>query len=385
MILQKNVQDFISANLDINITNLLLKNPVFEGVSNRELAQQIIGRKVATKKFPFLMAEGILFPPQLNLEQASSQQTAEFKSVGLSGNRFLDLTCGLGIDAFFLSQNFQEVHLVEQNSELSQLVAHNWDVLGRKATFYQQNLEDFLQKNQKKFDVVFIDPARRDENNKKKFLLEDLSPNLLKIQAQLWQISDKILLKLSPLIDLTYLIRSLPHIERIDIIAVKNEVKEVFVVQNKLKTAEKIGCRCVNLDTEEPIFSFYFEDVDQEKAVFSAVKKYLYIPNAALLKSGAFNLISAYFQLEKLHSNTHLYTSDKKLSNFVGRILKSEVISAKNIEKGSKYNIISKNYPLSVDEIKKKYKIKDGGEAYLIFTQSVSGKEIVLGKKLNKN
>lgn len=382
MILETKVQEFILANLNVNIPDLLLKRPVFEGISNKELAQQIIGRNVATKKFPFLTAEGILFPPQLNLEQASSQQTAEFKSVGLSGNRFLDLTCGLGIDAFFLSQNFQEVHLVEQNPELSKLVEHNWGVLGRKATFYQQNLEDFLLKNQKTFDVVFLDPARRDENNKKKFLLEDLSPNLLEIQDQLWQISDKILLKLSPLIDLKYLILSLPNVERIDIIAVKNEVKEVFVTQNKQKITENIDCRCVNLDTEEPIFSFDFRDIDREKAIFSKVKEYLYIPNNALLKSGAFNLISTYFQLEKLHSNTHLYTSDQIIRNFPGRILKSEVISAKNIEKGGKYNVISKNYPLFADEIKKKYKIKDGGRDYLVFTQSVNGKEIIFGKSI---
>lgn len=380
MILSKSVQDFISENLNINISDLLLKKPIFQKVSNKEIAQQIRGRNIASRKFPFLNRPNILFPPQLNLEQASSQQTAEFKSIGVNGKRFLDLTCGLGIDAFFLSENFEEVHLVEQNSELSKLVEHNWQVLGRKANFHQKSLEDFLRENSETFDLVFIDPARRDENNKKKFLLEDLSPNLLKIQPLLWKITNRILVKLSPLIDLKYLISALPNVERIDIVSVKNEVKEILVLQNQHKTNEKILCRCVNLETKEPVFSFFFEDIHINISSFSPPKQYIYIPNNSLLKSGAFNLISSHFNLEKLHFNTHLYTSAKIIPNFPGRVLKSEIILAKDIVKGSKYNVISKNHPLSADEIKKKYKIKEGGNKYLIFTQSVERKEVIVGE-----
>lgn len=382
MILDENVQEFIFSNLHTNTSELLLKKPVFEGVTNKDLVQQIVGRNIAEKKFPFLTVKGILFPPQLNLEQASSQQTADFKSIGIYGKCFLDLTCGLGVDAFFLSKNFEEIHLVEQDTELLELVKHNWNVLERKAQFYKQTLKEFLSQNQRTFDTIFIDPARRDENNQKKFLLEDLSPNLLEIEPLLWEITNQILIKLSPLIDLKYLISTLPHIERIDIIAVKNEVKEVFVVQNKQKTIQKILCRCANLDTKEPIFSFHFEDIEQSTSIFSTPKKYIYIPNNALLKSGAFNVISKYFQLEKLHPNTHLYTSDEIFSDFPGRILKSEVIISKNIKKGNKYNIISKNHPLKPEEIKKKYKITEGGNDYLIFTQSVSGKNIIIGRPL---
>ncbi|GIJ92933.1 hypothetical protein CAPN002_01510 [Capnocytophaga stomatis] len=382
MILDRKIQDFITENLNTNISDLLLKKPVFEGISNKYLAQQIIGRNTASKKFPFLNQPDILFPPQLNLEQASSQQTGEFKSVGMQGKRFLDLTCGLGIDAFFLSENFEEVHLVEQNPELLKLVQHNWLILGRKANFHQQSLHEFLEKNSEKFDLIFIDPARRDENNKKKFLLEELSPNLLEIQSALWKITDRILIKLSPLIDLKYLLSALSNIERIDIVAVKNEVKEVLVLQNQHKTDNKILCRCVNLGSNEPMFSFFFEDAENVAISFSAPKEYIYIPNNSLLKSGAFNLISKYFGLQKLHPNTHLYTSEQINLNFPGRILKSEVISTKSIEKGGKYNIISKNHPLSADEIKKKYKLKDGGNKYLIFTQSNKGKEVILGNPI---
>lgn len=379
-ILDPKVQNFILTNQDINISELLLKKPIFESVTNKELAQQIVGRNVASRKFTFLLHENIIFPPHLNLEQASSQQTAEFKSLNLRGKRFLDLTCGLGIDAFFLSKRFEEVHLVEQNPELLSLVKHNWQILGRNANFHLQNATDFLAENQQKYDVIYIDPARRDIHNKKKFLLEDLSPNLLELQPQLWNISDKILVKLSPLIDLTYLIQTLPFVEQIDIIAVKNEVKEIFITQNRYKIEAKTECRCINLGSEDPIFTFFFDEKYEKNVAFSKVKNFIYIPNNALLKSGAFSHIAVHFGLEKLHPNTHLYTSDIKTPNFPGRTLKSEVISAKNIEKGAKYNIISKNYPLSVEEIKKKYKIKEGGNRYLIFTESVAGKEIILGR-----
>lgn len=379
-ILEAKIQKFIQENLNTDISQLLLKKNIFNGVDNKMLVQQIVGWKVASKKFPFLCKENIIFPPHLNLEQASSQQTADFKAIGLSGNHFLDLTCGFGIDALFMSQHFKEVHLVEQNKELSEIVRHNWKILGKKAYLYQQSLEKFLESNTQKYDIIYIDPARRDTHNSKKFLLEDLSPNLLSIQQQLWQISDKILTKLSPLIDLKYLLSTLSFIEKIDIISVKNEVKEIFITQNKEKTENKTICNCVNLESNDPIFTFAFNDMAKAPSPsYSSVKKYIYIPNNALLKSGAFDLIATHFAIEKLHKNTHLYTSDTIIS-FPGRILECELISAKNIKKGEKYNIICKNYPLKIEEIKKKYKIVEGGIDYLIFTQSIDGKIIIKGK-----
>ncbi|MDR7832544.1 RsmD family RNA methyltransferase [Riemerella anatipestifer] len=163
--LQRNeVKDFIEAHLEEDVMKILLKKPIFEGISNQDLVQQIEGRRVARRKFPFLDRSGILFPPHLNLEQSSSQSTASFKGERFSGNHFLDLTSGFGIDAFFLSQNFKKVTLVEQNSFLLSLVEHNWTELGREADFINTNLETFLENNQKLYDLVYLDPARRDNN-----------------------------------------------------------------------------------------------------------------------------------------------------------------------------------------------------------------------------
>lgn len=376
-ILNKEVQNYINANLETDLHSLLLKKSPFSEVSMQEMVQQIKGKKVAHRKFPFLLKENIVFPPNLNLEQASSQSTAEFKADNLNGKKFLDLTCGFGIDAYFLSQNFGEITLVEKNPELLDLVKHNWKILNKKATFVNENLEHFLAKNSESFDVIYLDPARRDSEKNKKFLLEDLSPNLLEIQDQLLEISSQIIIKLSPLIDISYLISVLKNVAKIQIIAVRNEVKELIVFLEKARKGDDVEISCINLESDDAEFAFQFKEEKTAVSAFSEPQQFLYIPNNAVLKSGAFNLVSQFFNGKKLHPNTHFYTSDKRIERFPGRILEINMIDSKHIRKGEKYNIISKNYPLSPDEIKKKYKILDGGNCYLIFTQTQNRKIIL--------
>lgn len=376
MITKKEIQDYINANLTTDLHALLLKKSPFPDVSMQEIVQQIKGKQTAQKKFPFLLKEGIIFPPQLNLEQASSEKTAKYKSQILKGKSFIDLTSGFGIDAYYLSQNFDTVTLVEQNRELLRIVEHNWVVLERKATFINQNLEEFLNLNKEHFNTVYLDPARRDQNKNKVFLLEDLSPDILQIRKILLETADQVIIKLSPLIDLKYLISVLPGISRIEIIAVKNDVKEVVIfLSNEEK--EQIDVKCINLESGESEFTFTFGEEETSLAVYSEPEKFIYIPNHAVLKAGIFNLISERLGLKKLHSNTHLYTSDQKIIDFPGRIIEVETIESKQIKKKEQFNVIAKNYPLKPEDIKKKYGIKDGGNDYLIFTQSKKGKIIL--------
>lgn len=375
-LLNKEIQDYISAHLHTDLHALLLKKSPFSDVSMPELVQQIKGKQTAQKKFPFLLKEGIIFPPQLNLEQASSEKTAEYKSQILKGKKFIDLTSGFGIDAYYLSQNFEEITLVEQNSELLDIVQHNWAVLERKASFLNQDLENFLHTNKEHFDVIYLDPARRDQNKNKVFLLEDLSPDILKIREKLLSAADQVIIKLSPLIDLKYLISALPGIFRIEIIAVRNDVKEAVIFLSN-KKEEGITVNCSNLESGESAFTFTFGDEEISHAEYSEPEKFIYIPNNAILKAGVFNLISERFKLKKLHPNTHIYTSDQKTDDFPGRVLEMEVIESKQVKKKEQFNIIAKNYPLKPEDIKKKYGIKDGGQDYLIFTQSKKGKIIL--------
>lgn len=375
-LLNKEIQNYINANLNTDLHTLLLKKSPFPEVSMHQIVQQIKGKQVAERKFPFLLKEGILFPPQLNLEQSSSEKTALYKSGILKGNKFIDLTSGFGIDAFYLSQNFDDITLIEQNSELLKIVENNWGILGRKAKFINLKLEDFLNGNQEHFDVIYLDPARRDEQKNKVFLLEDLSPDILEIQEKLRSISDLVVIKLSPLIDLKYLVSVLPGISRMDIIALKNDVKEVVVFLSSEKT-DKIICNCVNLESGESVFSFTFGEEETAQSEYSEPERYIYIPNHSILKAGVFNLISQKFGLKKLHPNSHLYTSGERIENFPGRIFEMESVDSKSIKKKGQFNIIAKNYPLKPEEIKKKYGLKDGGYQYLIFTQSKKGKIIL--------
>jgi hypothetical protein len=375
-ILKQEVQNYINANLKADLHSLLLKKSPFPELSMQEIVQQIKGKQVAEKKFPFLLKEGIIFPPQLNMEQSSSEKTALYKSEILKGKKFIDLTSGFGIDAYYLSQNFEDITLIEQNTELLEIVEHNWNTLGRKARFINQKLEDFLNENQEDFNTIYLDPARRDQNKNKVFLLEDLSPNILEIQEKLLSISEQVIIKLSPLIDLKYLVSVLPNIFRLDIIALKNDVKEVVAFLSGEHNKEII-CNCVNLESGESDFSFTFRDEENALSEYSEPEKFIYIPNNSILKAGIFNLISEKFGVKKLHPNTHIYTSSEKILDFPGRIFEMEIIDSKKIKKKEQYNLISKNYPLKPEEIKKKYGLKDGGNDYLIFTQSKKGKIIL--------
>ena len=315
-ILIPEIQQFINANLITDLHSLLLKKSPFPEVSMQEIIQQIKGKKVAQRKFGFLVKEGIIFPPNLNLEQASSQSTAEFKAKNLKGKNFLDLTCGFGIDAYFLSEKFEKIVLIEQNSELIEIVKQNWMVLGRKANFINEKLEIFLAENTEKFDLIYLDPARRDHEKNKKFLLEDLSPNLLEIQEKLSEISDEIIVKLSPLIDISYLFSVLKSVSKIQIIAVKNEVKELLVFINSSSKSNEIEVSTINLESDEPEFVYKLNEEKTAISTFSEPLKFLYIPNNAVLKSGAFNLVSEKFNIKKLHPNSHFYTSEERLISF---------------------------------------------------------------------
>lgn len=376
-VINTEVQQYINANLKVDLHSLLLKKSPFPEVSIQEIAQQINGKRIAERKFPFLLKEGIVFPPHLNLEQSSSEATGFYKNNLVSGESFIDLTSGFGIDSYLISQGFKEITLVERNTELLKIVEHNWSVLGYKATFHNMDILDFLNQNDQQFDVVFLDPARRDAQKNKVFLLEDLSPNILDIQEDLLNLGKKVIIKLSPLIDISYLRSVLDCITEIHIVAVKNDVKEILVIQEKNNVVDDIKVKTVNLNSDDAVFEFNFKTLSEAKADFGPIEDYLYIPNNAVLKSGAFNLISSDFNVKKLHPNSHFYTSDTVIPDFPGRILKVKAISPKEIKKGGKFNIISKNYPLKPEEIKKKYKITDGGEHYLIFTQDQKGKVII--------
>lgn len=384
-LLKTEVQKFLKENSHVDHRKIALKKSPFPMLSSLELAQQIKGLQIAKSKFPFLYGtENIVYPPSINLEQASSIVTAEYKAELIHGKTLIDLTAGMGIDAYAFSQKFQSVTALEKNIELVEISKHNYKVLRQNNLNYTPTDFENYFKNQSetRWDVIYLDPARR-KNTQKKFLLEDLEPNILEHIDAFLQRSQTVMVKLSPLFDIKMAIQKIPYIQEIHLIAVKNELKELLLIcQNKVENNPKI--HATNLKSKHPIFSFKINDEAHAKVQFSDVKKFIYAPNSAVKKAGAFQLIGEKFNLYKLEKNTHLYTSDEWIENFPGRIFECiEIVkNPKKTLKNSFYHILSKNHPLSVENIRKKFKIKESTDMSLIFTQSITGKKILKCKKL---
>lgn len=382
-LLHKEVQEFLEENYSEDISRIVFKGSPFSEVSEQELAVQLKGKKKAEKKLPtWFKTRGIIYPPTLNLEQTSSETTATYKASLVEGNSIVDVTGGFGIDSYFFSKHFQKVIHCELNEELSRIAAHNFQVLGAEnIKTVVGNGIDFIKSSTEGFDCIFIDPSRRDDAGGRVFHLSDCLPNVPEHLDLLLKKSGSILVKTSPLLDLTAGIRELKKVDEIHIIAVENEVKELLWIIRQ-KPSKDLKVKTVNFRKKGD--QVYEGFLDQESVThFSTPLSYLYEPNAALMKSGLFEPLGKDFDLFKLHQNTHLFTSEE-LKEFPGRrfrILevipykKKRIRSALKIEKA---HIATRNFPESVATLRKQLKLKDGGEHYLFFTTSVNEEKLML-------
>ncbi len=383
-ILNAGVQNFILENINTDIMSVLLSKASFEGLDLKEIAQQIEAKKKCRGKLPlWFSTPNIYYPKRLNLEQTSSEITAIYKSEKVTGKSLIDLTGGFGVDSFFFSKKIDRVYHCEINEELSEIAAHNFKTLGASnITTVQGDGIDILRRSKLHFDWIYLDPSRRHGTKGKVFLLSDCLPNVPENLELLFEKSDRVLIKTSPLLDLSVGLRELWDVEEIHIIAVQNEVKELLWFLRKGATG-KVSIQTVNYGNSS-IERFSFEYSDEKEAVpnFGLPKKYLYEPNAAILKSGAFKSVGNRFGLKKLHEHSHLYGSDI-LIDFPGRrfqILELVPYNKKAIQKSNfdKANITTRNFPENVANLRKKLKIKEGGDNYLFFTKDMEGKLVMI-------
>ncbi|MFV0184247.1 RsmD family RNA methyltransferase [Empedobacter falsenii] len=379
-ILTQEFQDYLKIIEQEDFKSIGLKKSLFDGISSAEIAQQLKGIQAAKHKFPTLYStKNIYFPPSINLEQASSEAAANYKSSLVKGKTLIDLTAGFGIDTMAFAKNFEKVYHIEQNPELSEIVQHNAQILAPNLETYTGTFQSFFETNpESKFDVIYLDPARRNSSGRK-FILEDLEPNILEWMPTFFEKSNKIIIKLSPLLDITSTLQQIDSISEIHIVALKNEVKDFLLIIDKNCSTKNPLIKAINLESNQPEFSFNFEDEYNSNANFGTVQQYIYEPNVAILKTGAFKLLSEKFNLHKLHQNTHLYTSNELLNEFPGKIYSVEkhINHPKKEIIKSKANLLVKNYNQAIDVVKKKFKITDGGETTLIFTQSIYGFHIL--------
>jgi len=363
---------------------VLLKPLNYQEVSNKELAEQIEAKNRCKDKLPIWFGTpNIYYPNKLNIGQTSSEATAQYKAGLVNGTSLLDMTGGFGVDSYFFSLNIGQVHHCEMNSNLSHIAEHNFKILGRTNIHcHATDGIDFLKNSEYNFDWAFIDPSRRHDAKGKVFLLSDCIPNVPdNLDTMLGRVK-KIMIKTSPLLDLSAGLRELSSVKEIHIISVKNEVKEIlWILEQGFKAKVLVHTANLNGALIEK-FNFW---LDNEKSAFSNYSdplEYLYEPNSAILKSGAFKTLGDKFNLYKLHNHSHLYTN-KHLLDFPGRrfkVVKTISFNKKEIQKLAikKANITVRNFPQSVAELRKKFKIKDGGEVYLFFTTNPKGEKIVV-------
>ncbi|SHH09576.1 hypothetical protein SAMN04488116_3527 [Flagellimonas flava] len=378
LILNTGVQDFIKENLNTDIVSVLLKKLLFNGIAQKELAQQLESRKRAQEKLPtWFNSDGIFYPKKLHLEQTSSEITAHYKSRLVNGNTLLDLTGGLGVDSYFFSKKMDWVTHCEMNAELSEIAIYNFKVLGcENIEGVTENGLDYLAEKPREWDWIFIDPSRRNNEKGKVFRLEDCLPNVPRLLPLIFQKTKNVLIKTSPLLDIAQGISELQFVKEVHAVAVKNEVKELLFVLEKDFSGE-IEIKTIDLKKDKEIqFDFRMIGENQVTVLLGPPENFLYEPNAAILKSGGFKSIGAHYGLKKLHPHSHLYTSET-LVDFPGRrfeILEVLPYSKHALKRMSiqKANITTRNFPLSVAELRKKHKITDGGELYLFFTKSIN-------------
>ncbi len=390
-ILKTGVQEFINKYYNTDIMSVLLSKPVFTDITSKELAQQLSGKKKAKDKLPaWFRTPGIYYPPGVNLEQTSSEITAHYKAGLVTGKRMADLTGGFGVDACFFSKNIPEVIHCEWDKELHEIAEHNAKALAlSNIDFRCVDGMAFLQQTGKAFDWLYLDPGRRDSGKKKVFLLSDCEPDVTLYLDLLLSKAEQVMVKTSPMLDLSSGINQLQQVRSIHVVAVENEVKEVLWILQRDALPEKISVIAVNLTKgREERFKFKWMDEAAAAPDFSPPLKYLYEPNSAMLKAGAFKVICKAYGVDKIHEHSHLYTSEQ-LTAFPGRVFEVEKVmpfNKKNLGllKGKKVNVTTRNFPMSVAQLRKKFTLKDGGEIYLFFTTDHLGERIVIqGSKIS--
>lgn len=375
------------------VNDLALQRNKYKHLSDAEwhwFLQQIEGRERTADKLPtFASIPDWWYPVRLSCEQCSSELTARYKASLLSPlalgegkeERFLDLTGGYGVDTYFLSEQFIHTDYVEQNEELCRIAAHNF-ALSQKSKVERQKLsiaihnttaEDFLLSSpcgEAGWGLIFLDPARRDSHGSKVFRIEDCTPNVVELLPTLLAHSKRLLIKLSPMLDLTQAVTSLSQVNwDIHIVAIKNEVKEVLLLSGGTGQITTI-----NLAQKDQAFVFTREE-EQHCGLDirdGKLANYLYEPNAAILKAGAYKLVAQRFGLHKLDVNTHLYTSRQFIENFPGRVWR--ITEKQNLKQA---NVLTRNYPLTPEQLKKKLHLRDGGTAFVIGCR-VAGKPTLM-------
>ena len=381
--------EFIAAHRNEDTHLLALQAKRYPGVDLREVVVQIEGWQQAREKLPaWSSVDGIVYPPKISMEQCSSEYTAKYKSALLTGKRFADLTGGFGIDFSYIARGFDEAFYIERNERLCTIAEHNFALLGLGHTKVMNGNSEELLTTLPQLDWIFVDPARRDGDGRKVVALSGCEPDVVVMEEQLLAKATRVMVKCSPMLDITLACRQLRNVEAVHIVAVNNECKELLLILGK--AVDDIPVHCVDIRGKDTAsFSFTFGEERMTHCAFADVlSRYLYEPGTAIQKAGCCNSLSARYSLLKLHPNSQLYTSETVVENFPGRVFEVIDVSGfskaelKRIQSLQKANITVRNFPENVQQLRKRLKLTDGGDNYIFATTlSDNSKVLVVCKK----
>ena len=383
-------RQFVKEHAADDLNRLLLSASRYPSIDVAFAVEQIASRRQIRDKLPAWYAnDALLFPSKISAEQCSSEQTASYKQrLVKESDRLCDLTGGLGIDSFYISRQVSHVTYIERFPAYCEAARHNFAALNVANITIVEGDSKELVAGLPEVDVFYIDPARRGEGNKRVYALTDCEPDLPALLPELFRHAPKVIAKLSPMADIRLTLDLLPGTTGIHVLSVKNECKELLFVVERDAEMVSPAIHCINFNSNGREESFTFslmEEQVEELHLACQMKRYFYEPNASLLKAGAFKSTAARFGMEKLHVSSHLYTSDERKDNFPGRSFVVEEVYpfsgklckslAKDIPQA---NITVRNFPLSVDELRKRTKIADGGEVYLFATTLADNSKILV-------
>lgn len=386
MILSPLLREFIKEHENDDIHSLALQAKKYPDIDIQMAVQQIAGRKVMREKVPnWYKNESIIYPKHISLEQCSSEQTAAYKASLVKGDSMVDLTGGFGIDFSFISAKFNKAVYVEKQEELCGIARLNFGSLGlNNVSIIHSDAIEYLEK-MFSLSLIYIDPSRRDTSGRKTVLIEDCTPDILEIEDLLEELSEKVMIKLSPMLDISLAVKSMRNVSEVHIVSVNNECKELLFI--KEKECESTMFHTVNILKDRIDYLAFTREQEENSLVnyTPVVGKYLYEPNPSIIKAGAYKYFAVTNNLKKLHPSSHLYTSDVFHPEIQGRrfeVMQICSLSKKDIKQYlydiKQANITTRNFPLSTQEIRQKTKLKDGGDIYIFATTLANDQKVLI-------
>ena len=389
---------FIEENARADVRSLALQAKKYPKVDMAMAVVQIAGRQIAEAKVPtWYRTEGLLYPKHLSMEQCSSEATAIYKAGLVEGETFADLTGGFGIDCSFLSRKFKKADYVERQAELCELAKHNFPLLGLNIDVHNEDGVEYLKRMQP-VDCLFLDPARRDGHGGKTVAISDCEPDVSALEELLVEKARKVVVKLSPMLDLSLALKDLKHVCEVHIVSTDNECKELLLILQKETASTEVSIHCINslgALNGYRIYQEYAFTQEQERSsdcpLTHEVEAYLYEPNASIMKAGAYRSLTQAYPVKKLHPSSHLYVSPHFIEDFPGRKFQVEAVSGfgkkelKTFLQGmEKANLTIRNFPSSVAELRKRLKLKEGGDDYLFATTLADESKVIIKCKKQK-